>query len=472
MNLYKRVAGELKQHIEQGFYIEGQKLPSIRAMSQERGVSISTVQESYRWLEDIGLIASRHKSGYYVQAQQRAVCQPEASQPAQQPVEVPDWEAALTLTLTSNTDQFVALGSGTPHTEFPTLRPLQRLMGQALKMNIQEVYAPAKGLGWFPLREQIARVMQASGCFVHPDDILITTGCQEALSLSLRALTQPGDIVAIDSPSFYGSMQALRANHLKALEIPTHPQTGISLPALELALEQWPIKVLQLIPTTNNPLGYVMPDSHKAKLLALAEKHDFAIIEDDIIGDLSYQSPRPRTLKSMDTQGRVLMCSSFSKTVAPGLRIGWVAPGRYSKRLNHYKFITSMCSTSLPQIAMAEFIAQGFYNKHLHQAKHYYQVNKQQALRQVEEYFPEGTKMTDPQGGYWLWIELPGSIKAKALNDKLAAFNIGIAPGELFSASRKYQNCLRINFAEAKDARFMDAVKTVGEQAKHLLMQR
>ncbi|GGB02408.1 aminotransferase-like domain-containing protein [Agarivorans gilvus] len=471
MTLYQQFAEELKQQIQQGYYPVGQKLPSIRAMSQLRGVSISTVQESYRLLEDADLVYSKHKSGYYVKSPLKTASLPELSQPEQRPVLIDNWQEVLALTMTESSQHFLALGRGSPDTSFSTLKPLQRLMNENIKQQSKQVFSCAKGNGLLKLREQIVRLMQHSGCQVHPDNIQITAGCQEALSLSLKALTQPGDIVAIDSPSFYGSMQAIQSNQLKVLEIPTHPQNGISLPALELALEQWPIKVLQLIPSSNNPLGYIMPEKNKLKLLALAEKYDFAIIEDDILGDTVYHYPRPRSLKSYDSQQRVLFCSSFSKTIAPGLRLGWVAPGRYSTMLTHLKFVSSLGSASLPQLAVADFIEQGYYDKHLRLSKQHYQARRDIMLHWVQRYLPEQTKVSFPQGGYFLWLALPEGIDSFQLNQHLRPYHIGIAAGSLFSASGKYRNCLRLSYANPPTEAVEQAIKILGQQAQLLLQQ-
>ncbi|MGY5450261.1 aminotransferase-like domain-containing protein [Agarivorans sp. MS3-6] len=469
MTLYEQFAEELKEQINQAYYPIGQKLPSIREMSKTRGLSISTVQESYRLLEDAGLVRSKHKSGYYVKQPANAALLPEISQPEQRPVPIDNWQAVLALTMTESSNGFLALGRGSPDTSFSSLKPLQRLMADSIKHQAKQIFSCSKGNGLFKLRVQIARLMQNSGCHIHPDNLQITAGCQEALSLCLKALTQPGDIVAIDSPSFYGSMQAIRSNQLKVLEIPTHPETGISLPALELALEQWPIKVLQLIPSSNNPLGYEMPEKNKHKLLALAEKHNFAIIEDDILGDTIYRTPRPRSLKSYDSNERVLFCSSFSKTIAPGLRVGWVAAGRYSEMLTHLKFISSLGSNSLPLLAVADFIEQGYYEKHLRLSKQQYQASRDVMLHWVQRYFPQGTKMSFPQGGFFLWVELPDRIDCLQLNENLKPFKIGIAAGSLFSASGKYQHCLRLSYANKPNDKIEQAVKTIGEQAKLLL---
>lgn len=469
MKLYEQFSSEIREKIDHGYYHTGEKLPSIRDMSVSRGVSVSTVQEAYQLLEDSGILFSKPKSGYYVKRRQNTELLPDTSRPEQKPVAIANWEKALELTTTSSQHGFIAFGGGGPDISLKTLKPLQRIHAEIARQQPRRIFDNVKGNGSLELRTQIVRLMQNSGCYLHADDIIITTGCQEALSLGLKSITEPGDIVAIDSPSFYGSMQAIQSNNLKVIEIPTHPETGINLQALEMALEQWTIKAIQLIPTSNNPLGYIMPDENKLKLLALAKRFDFAIIEDDIFGDLVYQKPRPRTIKSYDTEGRVLLCSSFSKTVAPGLRVGWIAAGSYGKLVTHLKFVSSLGSTTLPQLALAEFIEQGHYDKHLRIARNQYQRGRDCMINWVQKYFPEGTKMTYPQGGVGLWIELPGDVDTLALNEILKAHKIGIATGALFSAAGKYKNCLRLNYAKPPTDNIEMAVKVIGEQAKLLI---
>jgi DNA-binding transcriptional MocR family regulator len=301
-----------------------------------------------------------------------------------------------------------------------------------------------------------------SGCNLSADEVIITSGCQEALASSLRALTQPGDTVIVDSPSFYGSLQAIEACGLKVLELPTHPEQGISLEAMELALEQWPVKACLITPTFNNPLGYTMPDDRKARLVELLARFDMPLIEDDIYGDLGYETPRPRTLKSFDKAGRVILCSSFSKTLAPGLRVGWVAPGRYASRVMHMKYISSMSSATLPQLAVADFISRGGYDRHLKKVRAVYQRGRDYLLEWITRYFPDGTRVSNPQGGYLLWIELPETVNSMALTTAAMEQGIGVAPGELFSSTGKYNHHIRLNYADCPTAKIEKGVKLVG----------
>ncbi len=471
MTLYVNLAELLGSRIEQGFYRPGDRLPSVRALSAEHGVSLSTVQQAYRVLEDNGLAAPRPKSGYFVSSARQLPALPAVGRPAQRPVEISQWDQVVELVRSAPRKDIVQLGRGMPDVSSPTLKPLLRSLAQlARRSDLPGLYYDTV-YGSEALREQVARLLVDSGCQLQASDLVITTGCHEALSASIRAVCEPGDIVAVDSPSFFGAMQTLKGLGMKALEIPTDPITGISLEALELALEQWPIKIIQLTPNCNNPLGYVMPEARKRALLTLAQRYDVAIIEDDVYGDLAYTYPRPRTIKSFDEDGRVLLCSSFSKSLAPGLRIGWVAPGRYLERVLHMKYISTGCTATQPQLAIADFIKEGHYEPHLRRMRSQYQRSRDLMIDWVSRYFPEGTRASRPQGGFMLWVELPESFDTLRLNRALLEQDVQIAVGSIFSASGKYRNCLRMNFAARATVEIEAAVRKVGETAKRLIAE-
>lgn len=463
MKLYEQLAQSMVDRIEQSYYLAGDKLPSIRELSQAHDVSISTAQETYRLLEDEGWAESRLRSGYYVLKQRKPTLQlPDIKRPPKKPLEVAQWDNVKDLVNAFVDPDIVQLGRGSPDLSAATLRPLMRIQTDLNRHSTLNTLAYDRLQGNAELRRQIARLMVDSGCQLHPDDIITTTGCQEALSTCLRVTTQPGDVIVVDSPCFYGSMQAFKAQGLKVLEIPTHPETGISLEALELALEQWPVRLIQLTPTCNSPLGYTMPIANKQRLLDLATQFDLPIIEDDIYGDLAYQSPRPPSIKSLDTDGRVLLCSSFSKTLAPGLRVGWTTPGRYHNQVLHLKYVVTGCTSTLPQVSIAEFIAQGGYERHLRKMRKQYQRDRDVMTNWIEQYFPKETRMSYPQGGFVLWVELPGKKDTVALTKLCLKKGINIAPGALFSASGKYNHCLRLNYANLTE-KSRSAVKLVGE---------
>lgn len=470
MTRYQHLAELLAQRIEQGLYQSGERLPSVRALSAEHGVSISTVQQAYYLLEEKQLITPQPRSGYFVTPRKAAPPLPPITRPVQRPVEITQWDTVMELLNARLDNDVLQLGSGTPNIDPPTLKPLWKIisrLGQQQDprlMNYDNLYGVAE------LREQIARLMIDSGCQLVADDVIITTGCHEALSVSIRAICQAGDIVAVESPAFHGTMQTLRGFGIRAIEIPTDSVSGISLEALELAFEQWPIKAVVVVPNCNNPLGFVMPTARKQALLSLAQRFDIAIIEDDVYGELAFDYPRPITIKSLDTDGRVLLCSSFSKTLAPGLRVGWVVPGRYFDRVLHMKYISTGSTATQTQMAVAAFICQGHYQPHLRRMRSFYQRNLETFTRRVRHHFPCGICVTRPQGGFLIWVELPEPFDAWQLNQDLRASGVQVAIGSLFSASGKYRNCLRLSYAQAFSEQIEKALEILGAAVERAML--
>lgn len=463
MTRYQHLANLLAERIEQGLYRHGEKLPSVRSLSHEHGVSISTVQQAYQMLENLQLITPQPRSGYFIAPRKAQPPIPAMSSPVQRPVEITQWDEVNTLLADHHDKSLIAFGSGAPDVNQPSLKPLWREMSRIVQHNPCDVLSYDELSGRQDLREQIARVMLDSETVVAADDIVITNGCHSAIAIALLAVCKPGDIVAVESPCYYGTMQMLRGFNIKAIEIPTDPDTGISIEALEMALEQWPIKGVILVPNCNNPLGFIMPDARKRAVLSLAQRHDIVIFEDDIYGELAREYPRPRTIKSWDIDGRVLLCSSFTKSIAPGLRVGWIVPGRYRDRVLHMKYATSSTSVPAMQMAVAAFIRDGHYHRHLRRMRQIYQHNIETWTCWVRQYFPGDICVTRPQGSFMLWIELPEMVDMVCVAKQLCRLKIQVAPGSLFSASGKYRNCLRINCALPLTEKNREALRQLGE---------
>ncbi|HBI11095.1 PLP-dependent aminotransferase family protein [Franconibacter pulveris] len=464
MTRYQHLADLLTQRIRQGLYQQGERLPSVRSLSQEHGVSISTVQQAYSLLEERRLVLPQPRSGYFVAPQKAEPPAPRLTRPEQRPVEISQWNETLALLEARKDKAVFPFGGGSPDISHPTLKPLWREISRvASPQRVEAMFGYDELAGNRELREQIARLMLDGGAQVNSEEIIVTPGCHGALSLAVSALCQPGDIVAMESPSYYGTMQMLRGLGLKVIEIPTDSQTGISVEALELALEQWPIKAVLLVPTCNNPLGFTMPLARKRAVLNLAARFDIALIEDDIYGETAWQYPRPATIKSMDEEGRVLLCSSFSKTVAPGLRVGWIAPGRYYDRVLHRKYIATTSSPPATQTAIAAFIREGHYHRHLRRIRQHYQRNYDVLSCKVRSLFPCGICVSRPQGGFMMWVELPEEIDLTRYTAQMQQRRLHLAAGHLFSASEKYRNCLRLNFAAPFDEKSENALRNMGE---------
>jgi DNA-binding transcriptional MocR family regulator len=384
------------------------------------------------------------------------------SRPRVAPTAVSVGEIAMEVVHAASDPRLVAFGSALPDLSLDAPRAVKRLMSGVSRAHGTRSLGYQVPPGHRELRMQIARRGVDAGCSFGPDEVVITTGCKEAIVLCLRAIAAPGATIAVESPTFYGTLQAIRSLGLRALEIPTHPETGISLESLEMAIEQFAIAGLVVTPHASNPLGYVMPDDRKVALLRLLEAHEVPLIEDDINGELVYGSPRPRAIKSWDTRGRVLLCSSVSKSIAPGLRVGWAVPGRWLSEVNYLKLVSSMASATLPQLVVAEYLAHGGYDRHLRAARAHYRQSRDRLIDLVGKHFPRETRATRPAGGFVAWLELPRNVDAVALYRRALAEGISIAPGPLFSAREKYRQFVRLNFAQGWNERTVGALTRLG----------
>ncbi|HEC18329.1 MAG TPA: PLP-dependent aminotransferase family protein [Gammaproteobacteria bacterium] len=464
--LYERVAGQLAGQIDQGLYRSGDRLPGVRRLARQFDVSISTIVQAQRLLEDDGLIEARPRSGYYVRVPFWPQPEPPGiSRPIVRPVPVTGQELVLRLVQTANEPDCVQLGAAVPAPQFLPAKAIQRALSAAARSGGDRLATYQFPPGSPELRRQIARRMLEAGCRVSPDDIVITSGCQEALILALRAVAKKGDVVAIESPSFYGLLQAIESLGMRALEIPTDPATGISLEALELALDKWPVKACVLTANFSNPLGSIMPPEKKQALVTLLADHAIPLIEDDIYGDLGFEGERPKALRAWDESGGVIYCASFSKTLSPGLRVGWILPGRWQEPIEYLKYVTSLAAPTLSQLAVADFLHHGGYDRHLRQVRSAYARQVALMTRAVSKYFPEGSRVTQPGGGFVIWVELPKAVDALSLCHQALEQGISIAPGPIFSASGKYHNCIRLNCAQPWSEALDKALLTVGRMA-------
>lgn len=465
-NLYQQVAQQIAEAVDRGAYLPGDRVPSVRRLSRQLGVSISTVVQAYRLLEDSGLVEARPQSGYYVSPRARkAPPPPERSRPLPRPTPVSTGELLMDALAGSLQPGFVQLAAAVPSPELLPIRPLNRTLAALVReqAGLGESYEMPGGRP--ELRAQIARLSLAGGCRADADEIIVTSGCQEALTLCLRAVAQPGDTIAVESPTYHGTLQAIEALGMRALEIPTDPRSGVVLEALETALRQWPIKACLFVPNYSNPLGSCMPEEHKRRLVALLGRFEVPLIEDDIYGDLGFRPPRPKVCKAYDKRGLVLLCSSFSKTLAPGYRVGWTLPGRYTERVRHLKYLTNIGTATPTQLAIARFLAGGAWERHLPRIQDAYARQMERMIRAVGECFPAGTRVTHPAGGFVLWVELPEPADSLELYRRAREQGIGIAPGPLFSAQRRYRNCLRLNCTLPWTGRVEDAVRALGRLA-------
>ena len=464
--LYHTVAEQLHTLIRAGTLRPGERVPSVRRLSRQQGVSVATVLQAYQRLEDAGLLEARPQSGYYVKRAARPVEEPAASRPPQRALAV-EVNALADVMLSAGQDaKMVSFGSACPAGEMFPLERVRRVLSSRARRDRHALGRYGLPPGTEALRRAIARRALEWGCRIDHRNLVITNGCMEAINLALRAVTQPGDTVALESPTYYGFLQILQSLGLKALEIPTHPRTGISLEALQVALEAHAIKAVLVMPNVSNPVGATMSEQAKKRLVEMLAARGVPLIEDHIYSELAYDSAARRAAKCFDRTGNVMLCSSFSKTLAPGLKSGFIEPGRWRDAVRTLKWVASGGNSEVVELALAELLESGGYERTLRHLRRRCEQQVDAARGVIAERFPRGTRVTRPTGGFILWVELPKACDSIALFEQLLARGISIAPGPMFSATQRYRNCLRVSVGHLWSERTEKALAEVGRLAR------
>jgi DNA-binding transcriptional MocR family regulator len=464
MSLYQDLAERTARLIDDGVLRAGDRLPSVRQACARNGVSPITVTQAYYLLESRGLIEARPKSGYFVRARLgRRLPEPEMSHPGGGSTALQVSDFIFQILDSVRDPAVVPLGSSFPS---PYLFPLARL-GRCLAGAARR-FDPLSTLTDLPpgneeLRRQLALRYLAQGASLSPQEIVITSGAMEGLNLCLQAVTQPGDLIAVEAPTFYAGLQASERLGLKVIEIPSHPRDGVSLAALAEALRLHPVKACLFMLNFANPTGSLVSDARKLALVELLTRHQVPLIEDDVYAELHFARQAPLCSKAADRDGLVMHVSSFAKCLAPGYRIGWVAAGRFARQIQRLKLSTSLATTVPVQIAMADYLKQGGYDNHLRQLRRRLAEQEAGLVAAVERHFPAGTRLARPQGGYFLWLELPSRVDTLLLHQQALAGGISIAPGPIFSAKREFANYLRLNFGHPDSEQQQAAIATLGQ---------
>jgi DNA-binding transcriptional MocR family regulator len=463
MTLYERLAGEIALLISSGVLRPGERIPSVRETCRSRSMSPVTVMHAYGLLEDRGLISTRQRSGYYVSARLRPLPpEPQVSRPSRRTVAVDVSELVFEVLEATRDRRLIPLGSPFPSPVLFPLATLGRLLAATGRRFDPWLTVESLPLGSNELRRQIARHYLESDVVVSPEDIVITTGALEALNLCLQVVARPGDLVAVESPAFYGALQAVETMGLRAIEIPTHPREGVALAALDAALNRHDVKACWFMTNFQNPLGGTMPEEKKRELVQMLARRGVPLIEDDVYAELYLDGQRPKPAKAYDRGGIVMHCSSFAKTLAPGYRVGWAAPGRFTQDVERRKLMSTISTSLPPQLAIAAYLKSGGYERHLRNLRQAFASQQAQMAEAIGRNFPAGTRVTRPRGGYFLWVELPKSVDALTLLRGALEEGISVAPGPIFSAKREYTNCLRINYGHPWTARMKDAIAVLG----------
>ena len=467
--LYHQLADSFAAAIHQGTLKPGKRLPAIRRVAQTHQISINTVLNAWQMLEDRGLIEARLQSGYYVRSVLPAVT---PAEPHRARIKDPSSEKLDLIEqvfAAQNHPDYVNISLACPQDgEFYPSARLSRITASLLRRNPNQIGRYALPPGSERLREEIARRALHAGVSLTSEQITLTHGCMEALQLALRAVTRPGDCVGLESPTYFFLFPLLASLGLKALEIPTDPQHGLSLDALEMLLQEQRIQALIAMPSAQNPLGYCMSRQNKQRLAKLVNTYKVPLLEDGLYDELQFDWPLSPAVKSFDSDGWVIYCTSFTKTVAPDFRIGWIAAGRFHEAVARLKAVSSMAESRLLSETLAEFLASGGYDHHLRTLRRRYAANMDEARGLIARHFPQGTRATLPRGGFVFWVELPEKVDTLAMFHRLLQEQICVTPGALYSLSERYNHALRLSCCYPFDDRYSWALKRAGAVACEL----
>ncbi|WP_149696230.1 PLP-dependent aminotransferase family protein [Chitinophaga sp. CF418] len=442
--LYLEISNNIATLIRDGVLKVGDRLPSVRTLCQEHNISMNTAKRVFLELEAQSLINSKPQSGYFVShLPYQRFALPAVSKPS--PVLNNKEPEELLRKVYANTGKkdLMLFSVGAPAGQ---LLPLAKL-NKEIMYATRDIAASGTAYEQIQGNEDLLRLIAARslswGGRLREDDLITTAGGMNALSFCMMALGKPGDTIAMESPCYPGSLQLARSLGLKVLELPTHPVTGVEIEALKKVINK--INLCLLVPNFNTPLGSCMPEENKKEVVALLTKHNIPLIEDDIYGDLFFGTQRPKCCKTFDTEGTVLLCSSFSKTLAPGYRAGWVAPGKYKEQILKLKLVHAISSPTITHAAVASFLKSGRYEHHLRKLRSALQQNYLHYIDAIAEYFPEHTKISRPQGGLALWVEFNKKVNTAELFDSAMKYKISIAPGRMFTFQDQFENCMRLS---------------------------
>lgn len=465
--LYRQVIDLITDNIDSGALRPGDRLPSLRRMSKRINVSIPTVRQAYIELERQRRVESRPQSGFYVRSlPANALVRPApAFRRSAKPIPVIGSSLMDRVYEGLHTPSMVPLGIANPCMAKPAAKSLHRTMKRVMARAEERslIYAPT--LGEPGLRRQIAyRYLDTVGGKIDPENICVTNGAQEALLLALQAVAGKGDVIAVESPTYHGMLELIHSLGMLTIEIETCPEEGVTLSALQKTLEAHPVKACLFSTTLNNPLGVSMPEDYRKKLVEICEEHEVALIEDDVYGDLMFDGHRPKPAEFFSRSGRVLTCGSFSKTAAPGYRIGWLIAGKYIGEINQLKRAFSCSSGLLQQLTLSEFMASGDYDRYLKTLRPELQRNAERMSALVARHFPRETRTSKPVGGGVLWLELPEKVDSEVLFELAMEAGISIAPGLIFSPCNRYRNFIRLSYGHPWSEEIEQSIEWLGRK--------
>ncbi len=467
--LYQQIVTFLQTQIEAGAIPAETRLPASRELAESLGVSRLTVTNAYAELEAAGLVVSRAGSGTYVA---HPLVEPPPGND-QQETPWPLWQQDLRYHIYPPTQndfrqrrkenqqpEMISFRDGLGSVKLFDTEEFRKTMQMVLKRDGAAAlgYGDYTSGGYPGLRETIAHILSNQGIPTHADHVLITSGSQQAISLVARLLLQRGDTVIVESPTYGAGLDLFRSLGARIVGIPMDEE-GMLMDKLETALRTTHPRLIYTIPTFHNPTGRCMCTTRRREMIALANYYNVPILEDDFVGDLRYEGRAQPALKALDNRGAVIYVNTFSKVLVPGLRIGYlVADGPVYEQLMIHKWVHDQATSELLQRALQAFITVGRYQAHLRRVCQVYRTRRDAMLDALQKYMPEGTMWSRPQGGLFIWLQLPPNLTATDLLPLAQAEGVTFAPGAFYFPDEDGFDHLRLNFTTQTPERIEQGV--------------
>ncbi|CAL1517180.1 PLP-dependent aminotransferase family protein [Chitinophaga sp. MM2321] len=464
---YEAFAAVIEKNIREGVYKPGQKLPSVRILKEKYKTSISTIQNGYEHLIFKGLVDSIPKSGYYVSnnpvhaGKMKIVRKAPVVRDA-----VFQNNLALTTSLSSGRNTLSEFNVAAPGDLLVPQKLLLRTMQQVIREHGASLlrYYPSNGA--VALKDNIVKRAAGYNTIFNAGELIITDGALQALYIALAAVCIPGDVIAVESPCVFSALEVIRMLRLKVIEIPTDHHTGFDIDYLKRACEKTSIKAILVTPNFQNPTGILLSEDQKKQLLGIAMHYGIPLIENDVYGDLNFSGQRPCNIKAFDDSGLVMTYTSYSKTLAPGIRLGWLSPGKFFRQAEQIKFSLGSTVSPVYQETVNRLLDSSSYDRHIRAFRMQLAKNAYHTIHLLSAYFPAGTTVITPDGGYNIWAQMPEKTDMESFYRHCEKVGVRFTPGYTFTFSHAFNRSFRIVFADKYSPKREKAIKQAGQKAQ------
>ncbi|HSL44281.1 MAG TPA: PLP-dependent aminotransferase family protein [Anaerolineales bacterium] len=478
--LYQQIEMYLRQGILSGSLAADTRLPASRQLAHDLGVNRITVENAYAVLETDGLIYSRMGSGTYVLPPSPLLAFSKNKPGTTWPL----WQQSLGLEDKSPNSRLseekfrkagrqpnlISFASGIGDSHLFPAEDFRRVLQTVMRRDGIAALDYGEPNGHGPLRETITHILASQGLQTRSENVLVTAGSQQALSLVSQLLLKPDDVIMVERPTYSGALDLFRALGFKVVGVPVD-RHGMQVEALETLLQQHHPKLIYTIPTFHNPTGTCLSSQRRIELIILADRYNIPILEDDFVGDLRYEGRAQPALKALDPGGRVIYVSTFSKILMPGLRVGFlVAEGPIYQRLVDFKRVNDLATSTLIQRALEVYVTVGRYQSYLRRSCQIFHKRRDAMVSAIERYLPSEVCFDPPQGGLFIWLQLPENLSSDNL--LLLAYEEGVAfaPGNsFFSEGLDGKNWLRLNFVAQPPDQIEEGIKRLGKAFDRLV---